>query len=574
MVDGPTPAPTPVPGAVAPQPPPISGGTLLITRDDKTAVAADPDRDVVWLADLKARSLRKGLKLQKGAEPGRSIEDADGKIHVVLRGLGQVIKLDPLSGQIESTRTVCPAPRGMAYDAASDNLFVACTGGELVRMKARGGDPQTAQIEGDLRDVAFLGTGATARLMVSRFKSAELLAIDNYGTLVGRTAPRPQARDAARLIPASTPSTAWRIQSMPDGKVLMLHQRGSDDPIVIKPGGYGGGGCKSTGVVASTLSLFSGLGSTEVGLGTNLQFMGLVVDVAVSRDGTKLAAISPSTRLDPTTGQVMQLSTSLLASTDPCPVPGLPTFRTQVQLTAGAFDGSNQLWVQSREPAQLMQANGTVTIPFDGAESMLNEGHRLFHEVTPALVACASCHPEGNEDGRVWNFSGIGARRTQTLRGGLLATAPFHWDGDLANLGALMGDVFVKRMSGPQPTAQQVTAFGDWLDRLPVLPRGGKDPEAVARGEAVFRDPGVGCISCHNGPRFTDNTSRDVGTGKAFQVPTLLGIGSRAPFMHTGCAPTLRDRFKPECGGGDAHGKTSQLTSEQLDDLVTYLETL
>jgi cytochrome c peroxidase len=65
----------------------------------------------------------------------------------------------------------------------------------------------------------------------------------------------------------------------------------------------------------------------------------------------------------------------------------------------------------------------------------------------------------------------------------------------------------------------------------------------------------------------------DVGTGGKFQVPSLVGVSQRAPFMHDGCAATLRDRFGP-CGGGDKHGFTSQLTSAQITDLVAYLETL
>jgi hypothetical protein len=44
--------------------------------------------------------------------------------------------------------------------------------------------------------------------------------------------------------------------------------------------------------------------------------------------------------------------------------------------------------------------------------------------------------------------------------------------------------------------------------------------------------------------------------------------------MHTGCAPTLRDRFDPLCGGGDRHGKTSHLRETQLDDLIAFLRTL
>ena len=55
----------------------------------------------------------------------------------------------------------------------------------------------------------------------------------------------------------------------------------------------------------------------------------------------------------------------------------------------------------------------------------------------------------------------------------------------------------------------------------------------------------------------------------------LVGIASRAPFMHDGCAKTLKERFtNTACGGGDQHGKTSQLSDAQLDDLVAYLESL
>jgi hypothetical protein len=61
-------------------------------------------------------------------------------------------------------------------------------------------------------------------------------------------------------------------------------------------------------------------------------------------------------------------------------------------------------------------------------------------------------------------------------------------------------------------------------------------------------------------------------------VPSLLGVGGRAPFLHDGCATTLTDRFGdrrvPTCGGGDLHGKTAHLTSAQIADLVAYLESL
>ena len=99
---------------------------------------------------------------------------------------------------------------------------------------------------------------------------------------------------------------------------------------------------------------------------------------------------------------------------------------------------------------------------------------------------------------------------------------------------------------------------------------------AAAAGVAVaagLLSGTAGCGSCHNGAKLTNNVTVDVGTGGAFQVPSLVGLAVRAPFIHNGCARTLKERFTA-CGGGDRHGKTSHLTSAQIDDLVAYLETL
>ena len=72
---------------------------------------------------------------------------------------------------------------------------------------------------------------------------------------------------------------------------------------------------------------------------------------------------------------------------------------------------------------------------------------------------------------------------------------------------------------------------------------------------------------------MTDNATVDVGLGGAFQVPTLVGVVLRDPYMSNGCAATLSDRFGP-CGGGDKHGHTSQLSASDIADLVAYLKTL
>ena len=100
------------------------------------------------------------------------------------------------------------------------------------------------------------------------------------------------------------------------------------------------------------------------------------------------------------------------------------------------------------------------------------------------------------------------------------------------------------------------------------------DAAAAARGKVLFESTEVGCTACHAGEQLAVGGNFDVGTGGHFQVPTLIGVGLRTPVMHDGCAETLRQRFDPGCGGGDFHGRTSQLDEAQLDDLTAFLQTL
>jgi mono/diheme cytochrome c family protein len=200
-------------------------------------------------------------------------------------------------------------------------------------------------------------------------------------------------------------------------------------------------------------------------------------------------------------------------------------------------------------------------------------GRKVFHKQTQIGLACASCHPEGREDGLVWDFVEFGKRRTQNLAGHILERAPYHWVGDMDTLPTLMDDVFAVRMSGGNLSERQKRSLGPWLDRLPAPSPAVVAADAIERGKQIYQSPEVGCATCHNGPLYTNNLLVDVGTGGNFKVPSLLGIGARAPFMHDGCAKTLTDRFTV-CGNSNLHGNTSHLTPAQIADLVAYLESL
>jgi cytochrome c peroxidase len=194
---------------------------------------------------------------------------------------------------------------------------------------------------------------------------------------------------------------------------------------------------------------------------------------------------------------------------------------------------------------------------------------------TSGGLACASCHPEGHDDGHVWKFATLGARRTQSLAGGTLGTGPFHWSGDMSNFAMLSSEVLAKRMSGPSLRPDHVQALAGWIDSVPnYKPSVPSDPAAVDRGRAWFNDPSIGCASCHGGPAMTTHALVDVGTGAPFKVPSLLGVGFRAPFMHDGCAATLADRFGA-CGGVDGkHGNIAVLNDANRADIVAYLGSL
>jgi mono/diheme cytochrome c family protein len=324
----------------------------------------------------------------------------------------------------------------------------------------------------------------------------------------------------------------------------------------------------------------------------------LAVDMALSPDGRQVAVVAAGRA---GTDQQLTFFASEQATAPPNPevpcVPGtpnpMPGMGTMPQppdgmmvpppieyrppngeVVAVAFDPRGNILVQSREPATLQILTQRVAPIVLSSEVRADQGHRLFHAATANGLACASCHPEGGEDGRVWLFAGLGARRTQSLRGGIMDTAPFHWNGDLPTLDHLMTDVFQGRMGGGPVAREEIRTLGRWLDQVPTIqPSSWHDSAAVDRGRALFESPAVGCIACHRGGDFTIGNSFDVGTGGAFQVPQLHNLAFRAPFLHDGCARTLKDRFT-RCGGGDKHGLTSQLSEPQIDDLVAYLESL
>jgi cytochrome c peroxidase len=311
----------------------------------------------------------------------------------------------------------------------------------------------------------------------------------------------------------------------------------------------------------------------------------LPVDIALSRDGTFLAVALAGNGFGPLPSmQIVSLNSSSSGLL-------LNKAITGRQVIAVAFDAVGNFLAQTREPAELLVVSVVVSAT-KAMESLAlstasrdDTGHDIFHTQAGGLMACASCHPEGGDDGHMWLLDNE-PRRTPSLRGTIAGTAPYHWPGDKKDMNVLLDVVYTGRMSGAQLDSAQQKVLTSWVESIPAPPAPSWiDHTAAVRGKALFESAATGCKTCHSGSKFTNNATLDVGTShivavgadggassNAFQVPPLVGVGWRTPLFHDGCAATILDRFGQCATAG--HGSTSQLSKQNVADLTAYLETL
>jgi cytochrome c peroxidase len=218
-------------------------------------------------------------------------------------------------------------------------------------------------------------------------------------------------------------------------------------------------------------------------------------------------------------------------------------------------------------------------------------------------MSCAVCHPNGDQDGRQWDF-GSGPLDTVSLRG-CLRTSPLHITGHLDEIQdtydftrmVMAGQLFVPREVMHEYLGASNAGLDPDLDALAAYiatlkPRRPPKPPAelaavIERGRDVFFSKKTGCSSCHPPPLYTDSGKHtaegafvlhDVGTylpteGKQHRqldTPSLIGLRRSEPYLHDGRARTLEaifTQFNPD----DKHGRTSHLSKEQIHALVEFL---
>jgi hypothetical protein len=215
-------------------------------------------------------------------------------------------------------------------------------------------------------------------------------------------------------------------------------------------------------------------------------------------------------------------------------------------------------------------------------------GRALFHATDDPRIsrdgrACASCHPEGRDDGLTWSTPD-GPRQTIMLAGRVTESAPYGWFGKNRSIRDHVAQTF-KRLGGTGMLGEKDRADLDallgWVASMRGPSRAGAIEDAgharlAERGRAIFADPAVGCARCHYGGG-ADGGQHDVKSGNIdeaslrFDTPTLRFVGGTAPYFHDGRFATLEDLLEKSDG---RMGHTIQLPRADLLALAAYLEDL
>lgn len=199
-------------------------------------------------------------------------------------------------------------------------------------------------------------------------------------------------------------------------------------------------------------------------------------------------------------------------------------------------------------------------------------GRQIFHGVADIRissqgVACASCHPEGRDDGLSWSTP-EGQRRTPMLAGRM--EPPLGWLGTSEDLEGHLDAEFL-RLHGQGLRSVQREALLAYLTGLRPPPERKTDAALAEKGKALFSSKG--CATCHPGGG-TDGKTHDVGSKRgvdkkaAFDTPSLRHLAGRAPYFHDGRFKSVREVLDQPHGD---KASTPKIAPNEIAALEAYL---
>ncbi len=579
------------------------GASIARLASVPAVAVVNPDQGSVSLLD--PATLAPLAEVDVGGQPHALLELPGGRVLVSTYRGGEVVLVDPASAQVLGRRAVCAGPWGLATAPDGVSVLVACEWeGTVLRLDPATLAP-TVLARGLSRPRAVASAGSD--VFVAGFTGGAVSRVAPDGTVTPTSLVPAEApyRPALAVMTANLATAILPAY----GRLYVAHELVNHDgntSVEKVAEDYGSVTDGNPKINPAVTALVPGADASAGAGDPPVIYARYDGGPRVFNGPSALAAFGPGYVLvaHESTGDVAVIDTT--ATTPDARVVG--SFVTGSGPMGIAVDeGAKVAWVDNAFDGTVSRLD--LSLPLSTAaprhEAALTrvrplaarystqalEGRRTFHDatnphVTPsAVVACSTCHPGGGDDGLVWfihtSAIPLKRRRAPHLADAHTGTAPFHWNGQFANIPDLVASTVTDLMAGDDllVDGDSVRAYIDEIVEPPLPPAG--DAGAIARGRAIFASPEAGCAKCHSGPDYTDDGfhavldpmslhADDVFT--TANTPALHGLFLRAPYFHDGRATSLRDLLtRPDA---KKHGGASQLSAAEIDDLIAYLESL
>lgn len=569
------------------------GSSIAVIDDGAHVAVADTDAGSVSILD--AQTLDAVARIDVGGEP-RALVAIEGKLYVTTYRTGEVVVVDPQKQQVVQRVSVCAGDFGIAANSSENEIAVACEWeGVALRLdRATLGELQRVPVQRP-RAVAFVGDD----LLVAEHVGGHVLRAHRDGSTISTSL----VPTSAAYRPALTTMTANLTTSITPafGSIHVTHLLenhtgdASLEKIADDYGSVTDGNPKINPAVTT-------LGSDRPVLYAKFDGGARVFNgpIAAAPFGDRYLLVanvsSDDVAVIDTIAETTENRVVASISVGAGPHGVAVDAQHRVAFVENTFDRS-----VSRIDLSNKNFDGNTAPRFDADLTRIRDlpklysptalaGRKLFYDaknthVTPsAVVVCATCHPDGGDDGLVWFIRTtkipLKRRRTPHLGDAHTSEAPYHWDGGFATMHDLVKSTMTDLMAGDGllVDVDSIQAYLDEMVKPPQLPPIDKD--AIDRGKALFLVDAQ-CATCHAGDDLDDAqlhapldpmslSADDVFTQA--NTPSLRGVFLRAPFFHDGRSPDLHDLLtRPDAA---KHGATSGLSESQLQDLIAYMKSL
>ncbi|GAA3522182.1 hypothetical protein GCM10022393_40900 [Aquimarina addita] len=604
---------------------PTQSSPITVDTTNRIVWSVNPDNNTVTL--LNADTFTVIDEVAVGDNPSSVAIDTDGKAWITCRDSDELYVLNT-DGSVDTTIPLSRGarPYGVVFTPNGSRGFISAYGsGELLEVSSTTQNVQRSiQIGATPRALAITGDGNT--LLVTRFispdEAGQVWEIDLTDFTIAGTIELPlddftldngnEGRGLPNYVAGITihpdNKSAWSVAKK-DNIVRGLARDGQ--PLTFD---------NSVRTAISPINLTNG--TEELGKRLDIDNHGQPSSALYTPTGNylivtmqgnnRIVVIDPATGLELLKKDVGRAPQGVAIDTQTNHV----FVKNFMDRSVSVFDANDMI---TSGTSTLDNLNTVTTVSSEILSPTVLNGKQIFYNAadikmgSDGYVSCATCHSDGTQDGRTWDFTDRdeGLRNTISLIGRAgTAHGRVHWSANFDEIqdfendirshfqgGGFMSDANFNEgttaltlgdsKAGKSIELDALTAYIESLNSFDPSPYRNNDGSLTApaiAGKAVYER--LECASCHGGVNFTDsNIGRlhDVGTmdvtsgnrlGKqllGIDVPTLRDVWATAPYLHNGAAASIKDVLTTY-NANDAHGTTSTLSALELEQLEAYIK--